>query len=694
MAIHYAGKDEDVVFFSMDLLERSLNDVLANGKPAAHELIIKVGMDVASALQFAHTHEGGIVHRDLKPENILFDRHGNAVVTDFGIAEAATNYTSATGTTVYVGTPKYMSPEQARGQRVDHRSDIYSLGVTLYELATGAPPFAGRDWFELGRKHIEELPALPRERNPALDANLELIILKCLQKSPLERYQSAEQLRSDLAALANGTPPPVIIDAPSNRGREVTPVSRTPRESPVGSLGGPFAVTTKLKRRRRRKSSLVPLSIIMLLGGLLGAYAYNVGELRTTAEQEFPVLSALPYVGSGLVYPTAFWFETVEGGADVEPRLDLRFSGPIDPSTANSSNVHLAGPDGYTIPVEIMVADGARRISIRPTRRLQYETRYELAVGPGMLSSTGEPIHASARAHEAGATFSFVTRLPPPDVDPPVVAESFPADNSDQASPEGPITVTFSEPLNPTTVTSETLWLQDEAGERVGIRVFTAEDARSAQVQPSAPLRRRARYALIVTSRITDRAGNAALPDTLSFTVGPEAAPAGRPRPAMISVRVQPIQAAPLIRLVIDGRDTTNVPNLDLRVQPGRHHLELLGSPPYSAYHVKLHDETFTLVPGESREITPQVPPFGWVTVTSEPVADVFIDGVLVATTPLAGYALPAGPHKLELRPTPESTGRAGVYSSQVNVPRFQELNLGRVRLPPRAPNQGGNTQR
>lgn len=681
VAIHYAGKDNDVVFFSMDLLERGLTDVLAGGRPAGRNLIIKVGMDVASALQFAHTHEGGIVHRDLKPDNILFDRHGNAVVTDFGIAEAATNYTQATGTTVYVGTPKYMSPEQARGQRVDHRSDIYSLGVTLYELATGEPLFVGRDWFELGRKHIEELPPLPREKNSTLDEHLELIIIKCLQKNPLDRYQSAEQLRSDLAAVSGTGSGPVSL---SVRPSDVLPRTSSAASRPERTTAPSQAQAPSARPpRKRRRRVFLPLALLVALVGTVVAYDYNVAELRTIAEERFPVLSGIPYLGSGQVYPTAFWYATIEGGAEIEPRLDLRFSGPIDPATATGSHVHLSDPEGRDIPVEITVVDSGRRISIRPTQRLDYQTEYSLRIGSGLLGAGGDPILQSAQNPVPGASFTFTTRQPPPDTEAPFVTESTPADGAAEASPGGPITVTFNEPVDPTTVTSRTIELLDRNGRPVEIRVFTAEGGRSARIEPTVPLQSDGRYSLILMSGITDLSGNPALSDTVSFKVGAGDAARARAEPARLSVRVVPARAAPLVRLVLDGRDTTSLPNLNLRLPPGRHEIELLGSPPYSAYYLQLHEESFTLVPGEVRELAPQVNPFGWITVTSEPVADVFVDGNFVATTPVAGYALPAGPHKLELHPTAENVGRAGIYSGQVNIPEFEELNLGRIPLPP-----------
>ncbi|UCC83856.1 MAG: serine/threonine protein kinase [Gemmatimonadota bacterium] len=193
--IHHLGKDNDTVFMAMDLLETSLKDLMVPGKPMDEDLIIKVGMDVASGLQYVHT-EGHIVHRDVQPENIRFDSDGNAVLTGFDIAEPLT---PDAGKGVFAGNAKYMSPEQAQAYPVDHRADIYSLGVTLYEMATGRLPFTGRGWFKLARKHVEELPTPPRDKNPALDPDIERVIIRCLVKDPAHRYQTAEELRAELA---------------------------------------------------------------------------------------------------------------------------------------------------------------------------------------------------------------------------------------------------------------------------------------------------------------------------------------------------------------------------------------------------------------------------------------------------------------------------------------------------------------
>jgi hypothetical protein len=157
------------------------------------------GFDVASALGFAHRQ--GVIHRDVKVDNIMFDDHGNAVVTDFGIARAVSKYAEQTGTNMVVGTPQYFSPEQARGLPLDGRADLYSLGVTLFKAATGVLPFQGDDWYEIARQHVEDEPPRPRDLNPSLSKGIERIILRCLAKEPDGRFSNGEALCTELSLL-------------------------------------------------------------------------------------------------------------------------------------------------------------------------------------------------------------------------------------------------------------------------------------------------------------------------------------------------------------------------------------------------------------------------------------------------------------------------------------------------------------
>jgi serine/threonine-protein kinase len=193
------GKAGDITYFAMDLYPDSLAQRLAQNGPLPEADLLRVARDVAQALAFAHA--TGVIHRDIKVDNVLFTADGTAVITDFGIARAISGYATATGVNMTIGTPHYVSPEQAQGRHLDGRSDLYALGVTLYKAATGELPFRSSDWFELARMHVEEPPEPPRRRRPDLSRRTERIILRCLAKHPDDRYPSAEELLADLRAV-------------------------------------------------------------------------------------------------------------------------------------------------------------------------------------------------------------------------------------------------------------------------------------------------------------------------------------------------------------------------------------------------------------------------------------------------------------------------------------------------------------
>jgi serine/threonine protein kinase len=201
--IDEVGVEGETTFFGMPLYSDSLASVLEREGPLSEERTIKIACDIAQALAFAH--EAGIVHRDIKTDNILIQEDGAAVVADFGIARAVSGYVSATGVNMTIGTPHYVSPEQAQGRPLDGRSDLYALGVTLYKAVTGDLPFRSTDWFELARMHVEEAPVPPTAKRKGLSRRFERIILRCLAKHPDDRYPSAKDLVEDLGLLASGT---------------------------------------------------------------------------------------------------------------------------------------------------------------------------------------------------------------------------------------------------------------------------------------------------------------------------------------------------------------------------------------------------------------------------------------------------------------------------------------------------------
>src|SRR5881409_2050197 len=236
--IYRVGKSGRVIYFVMKFLRgKPLSSVLAARGSLPPAEIRQVLVQVARALAYAH--KSGIVHRDIKPDNIMFDEHGLAVVTDFGIAKAASGG-KLTGTGMSIGTPHYMSPEQARAQSLDGRSDIYSLGVVAFQCLTGRVPFDGEDSFSIGYKHImEEIPNPPLETYD--QRTLFEIIKKMMAKSPDGRFQSADELVQSLeagggfAAIGLATAPTKAI--PSLAGVRLASAPTTPLPRVPGQPG-------------------------------------------------------------------------------------------------------------------------------------------------------------------------------------------------------------------------------------------------------------------------------------------------------------------------------------------------------------------------------------------------------------------------------------------------------------------------
>jgi len=182
---------------------------------------ISIAKEICEGLIEAH-HQG-VIHRDLKPSNIIIDKDGNARILDFGIARSVEGK-GITGAGVMIGTPEYMSPEQVEGKETDQRSDIYSLGVILYEMVTGRVPFEGDTPFTVGIKHKSEIPKDPKELNEQISGDLSNMILKCLEKDKDKRYQSAQEVRSELVNIADGIPTTerIIPDKKPLTSREIT----------------------------------------------------------------------------------------------------------------------------------------------------------------------------------------------------------------------------------------------------------------------------------------------------------------------------------------------------------------------------------------------------------------------------------------------------------------------------------------
>lgn len=199
VTVRDVGSCDGAAFVAMDLHPLTLGRRLALVERLPEPDVVRLGIGIAAALAVAHASH--VVHRDIKPDNILLDQHGEAVVADFGLARALAG-TDALGDTSQVqGTPHYFSPEQARGRELDGRSDLYSLGVTLFRAATGVLPFDGDDWYDVARRHIETPPPSPRGLVPELSEPFEVLLLRLLAKDPEDRPASAVLVIDALAAL-------------------------------------------------------------------------------------------------------------------------------------------------------------------------------------------------------------------------------------------------------------------------------------------------------------------------------------------------------------------------------------------------------------------------------------------------------------------------------------------------------------
>jgi len=184
---------------------QTLREIIKTTGPMSQQRVIEVMADVCAALDFSHRHQ--IIHRDVKPANIMINRAGAVKVMDFGIARALGEGQNVTQTHAVIGTAQYLSPEQARGEPVDARSDVYAAGCVLFELLTGEPPFTGDSPVAVAYQHVREDPRRPSEVNPNIPPELDAVVLKALSKNPINRYQSAAEMRSDLVRVRSGQPP-------------------------------------------------------------------------------------------------------------------------------------------------------------------------------------------------------------------------------------------------------------------------------------------------------------------------------------------------------------------------------------------------------------------------------------------------------------------------------------------------------
>jgi eukaryotic-like serine/threonine-protein kinase len=281
VSIYDRGRSEDGSYYiAMEYVPRgTLKERINRDGVLDPGVAVAVALQIADALSAAH--ENGVIHRDIKPQNVLMTKTGDVKVTDFGIARAVSS--PLTSTSAVLGTAGYMSPEQATSGPVGPASDLYSLGIVLYEMLTGALPHTADNPVAQAMMHVNEPPRSPREANPEVPEPLDAVILKLLAKDPEDRYTSAATLTEDLERVRSGISP-AAVDAEKTTQQmaaPLPPLPAAPEERTAKTAARPPAAPTRVPRSGgRRRNKLFPFLAALLFGAVLLAgllWAYNQG---------------------------------------------------------------------------------------------------------------------------------------------------------------------------------------------------------------------------------------------------------------------------------------------------------------------------------------------------------------------------------------------------------------------------------
>jgi serine/threonine protein kinase len=368
LPVHDFGTEGDINYMVMRYVRGgTLSNVM--GKPIPLSQVAKYIGDVARALDYAH--RSGVVHRDIKPSNILIDEHGEVLLTDFGIAKIVegSQSTQLTAAGSILGTPAYMSPEQAKSSEIDGRSDIYSLGVVLYELLTGEPPYQAETPFAVVLKHMNDPLPPPRQKNPDIPEAFERIVLKAMAKSPSDRFQTAGDMAASLdnalsqtAAQASGVNR--VAQAP-DRARKVI---AEPPSAPV---------------RKKKTSSLLIIAVLIVIlacitiGGfgmlaILGTISNNAAQTQTAVTiTEPPSVDSKPGLDTEFITePTKPPVERTEPEAReqllVDDFIDNRNDWLIEDYEDEFGEVSTAIEDGFYFMRVTSTSDFGNTIWVEP----------------------------------------------------------------------------------------------------------------------------------------------------------------------------------------------------------------------------------------------------------------------------------------------------------------------------------------
>ena len=499
VAVYDTGEDNvngvALPYIVMEYVDGStLRELLQSGRKLLPERALEITAGICRALDYSHRQ--GIVHRDIKPANVMLTRNGEVKVMDFGIARAvADTAATMTATSAVIGTAQYLSPEQARGERADARSDIYATGCLLYELLTGRPPFVGDSPVSVAYQHVREDPVPPSQLDPEIPPVCDAIVLKALAKNPENRYQTAGEMREDIDRALSGRP---VMATPLLAAGAMSGGTATQRIAPVDStsvMGPPTATTQRFPGAPPEPPRSRTWAWVLLVLGVLAVFALalwlgrsffgdNVQQVRVPQIVGQPEETARTLLTDADLVPgtpTQEASDTVAAGliisSDPAPGEDADVG-----STVNY--VVSSGAEAIAIPAEIVGRPEAEARQILQTAGLQAAPRSqqersdqpagtvigsdpepgtELARGSAvtLIVSQGEVAvpnvqglsQADAETQLTDAGFNVVVQTQPNSASAGTVIAQDPGPNT-QAQPGTNVTITVSSGPPPPTTTA------------------------------------------------------------------------------------------------------------------------------------------------------------------------------------------------------------------------------------------------
>ncbi|MFE1507431.1 Stk1 family PASTA domain-containing Ser/Thr kinase [Streptomyces sp. DSM 116494] len=378
VAVYDTGEDYidgvSIPYIVMEYVDGStLRELLHSGRKLLPERTLEMTIGILQALEYSH--RAGIVHRDIKPANVMLTRNGQVKVMDFGIARAmGDSGMTMTQTSAVIGTAQYLSPEQAKGEQVDARSDLYSAGCLLYELLTVRPPFVGDSPVAVAYQHVREEPQPPSVFDPEITPEMDAIVLKALVKDPDYRYQSADEMRADIEACLDGQPVAATAamgavgyggypdDQPTTALRQgADPGAATSMLPPMNPDDGGYGYDDRQSRRRQPKKNNTSTILLVVAGVLVLVGAILIGRWA---------ISGSGGVGNGTVAAPSFIGETKASAEQLAVNADLKLSfeeKPCEKQTAGkicSQSVTAGTKVDKESTIDLVVSTGAPKVAV------------------------------------------------------------------------------------------------------------------------------------------------------------------------------------------------------------------------------------------------------------------------------------------------------------------------------------------